>query len=45
VGLPVDQLPAVAFTEFADTRPRAMEMEIGAAQCTIGMGMNFDFDI
>jgi len=41
----VDQLPAVAFTAFTDAWLRAMEMETGIAQCTTGMGMNFEFDI
>ena len=41
--LPVDQPPAVAFTAFADTWPRAIETEIGAALCAIGHGKDFDF--
>ena len=34
--LPVYQPPAVAFTAFADTWPRAIETEIGTALCAIG---------
>jgi len=34
----VDKPPAVAFTAFADTWPRARETEIGAALCAIGAG-------
>ena len=40
--LPVDQPPAVAFTAFADMWPGATETEIGAAQCAIGAGKDFD---
>ena len=34
----MDQLPAAAFTAFADVWPRATETEIGAALCAIGAG-------
>ena len=36
--LPVDQPPAVALTAFADMWPRAIETEIGATLCAIGVG-------
>ena len=38
----MDQPPAVAFTAFAYAWPRAMETEIGAAQCATDVGRNFD---
>ena len=43
----MDQPPAVAFTAFADAWPRAIETEIGAALCAIGLGKDFDltFDL
>ena len=34
----MDQPPVVAFTAFADAWPRAIETEIGAALCAIGLG-------
>ena len=43
--LPVGQLPAVAFTAFADAWPRATETEIGATLCTIGAGRTWTFDL
>ena len=39
----MDQPSAVAFTTFAEARPRAIETEIGAALCAIGRGKDFDF--
>ena len=39
----MDQPPAVAFIAFADTWPRAIETEIGAALCAIGAGKDFHF--
>ena len=41
----MDQPPTVSFTAFADAWPRAIEMEIGAALCTIGRGKGLDFFI
>ena len=34
----MDQPPAVAFTAFVDTWPRAIEMEIGTTLFAIGHG-------
>jgi len=45
VELPLNQPPAVAFTPFADAWPRAMEIEIGAAQYATGAKRKFDFDM
>ena len=39
----MDQPPAVAFTAFADVRPRATETEIGAVLCAIGAGGTLTF--
>ena len=40
----MDQPPAVAFTAFADSWPRAIETEIGAALCAIGRGKVLGLD-
>ena len=38
----MDLPPTVAFTAFADAWPRAIETELGAALCAIGVGKDFD---
>ena len=40
----MDQPPAVAFTAFADSWPRAIETEIGAALCATGRGKGLCLD-
>ena len=39
----MDQPPAVALTAFPDAWPRAIETEIGAALCAIGVGRTLTF--